>query len=1022
MRKLTRSNITKLCNKIEHELNKDQPNVNQIAAFRENLTRLSETVQTQDKVVLEEMLEVDYDEERLEKETEDNEAYQTKIVGTMISMSALLTTFNEGSLSSRCTTVLNHDSDGGNAKRTYKLPKIEIKKFNGQLLEWLSFWSQFKKINKDKELHDSDKFQYLTQAMEEGTRAKELVDSYPQTEENYPKVIKALKDRFGKKKILKQVYVRELIKMIVLNVRSNEKVALTKLFDNLESHLRALESLGVTMEQTSEFLFPMVESIIPEDILVAWQRSRNFGKDGSQETPPKTELDYLMDFLKQEVESEQQRDLARAGFGTIYNKPAEIKVSKVPTAASLYVGEPLSCIFCGKPHASHDCGKAVDMPLKEKQEILNSRKACQKCLKIHGPKICRSYTKCTGCSKPHYHIMCPDSPKNQEDAVVTSNHLNAVSNKIRQKQVLLKTILVKIKSRTGTKTIRVLFDDGSQQRYIKSELAKNMKCKENGRYFERNTLFGGILSDIEERTIFRVDLESLNGDIKRSLELTGKSKLTGDIIKISDGPWLEELKSNNILINDIQSAGEDVDIMIGADLAPFLISDKSVTLECGLKAVQTVFGWTVMGPIPVQNNFVNSHRLSMVIDEINDKDIKDLWDLELIGIRDPATVKSQNEKDSAAQEHFNQTVQRSPDGRYIVALPWVDEAQTIPNNFEIAQKRLTSVTKKLKKENMFEAYDNMFRQWEEEGIIKEVRSSNISSMKGHFIPHLAVFKPQSKTTPVRPVFDASCKIGRYPSLNECLEKGPNLIEHIPKTMLQFRENKIGSLSDIRKAFQMIEVQERDQIYLMFLWWEDSTCTKIKVYKHTRVVFGIKSSPFILAAVLQKHLSEVTNSDTQTAQKLLKSLYVDNSITSVSNWEQYQQYKEDAIRILADAKMELREWEHSMIEESIDSDEQNECSGVLGMKWNRKRDTISCATLPTVSDRMTKRNLLAAINKIFDPLGFLSPAMIYPKIALQASWEQKLDWDDELPDDLITQFKKWIYSSSVIWQVWKFQDA
>lgn len=143
--------------------------------------------------------------------------------------------------------------------------------------------------------------------MAEGTRANELVNSYPQTAENYPKVVQALTDRFGKKKILKQVYVRELIKMIVINVRSDVKseVVLTKLYDNLKSHLRALESLGVTTEQTSEFLFPMVESSLPEEILIAWQRSANFGKDGTTEQPPKTELDFLMQFLKQEVDNDQ---------------------------------------------------------------------------------------------------------------------------------------------------------------------------------------------------------------------------------------------------------------------------------------------------------------------------------------------------------------------------------------------------------------------------------------------------------------------------------------------------------------------------------------------------------------------------------------------------------------------------------------------------------------------------------------------------------------------------------------------
>lgn len=81
-------------------------------------------------------------------------------------------------------------------------------------------------------------------------------------------------------------------------------------------------------------------SSLPEYILIAWQRSSNFGKDGSNENPPRTELDYLMLFLKQEVESEQQRTLAREGFCTIYNKQPEKNIksqqSKVPTDGSKF--------------------------------------------------------------------------------------------------------------------------------------------------------------------------------------------------------------------------------------------------------------------------------------------------------------------------------------------------------------------------------------------------------------------------------------------------------------------------------------------------------------------------------------------------------------------------------------------------------------------------------------------------------------------------------------------------------------
>lgn len=285
-----------------------------------------------------------------------------------------------------------------------------------------------------------------------------------------------------------------------------------------------------------------------------------------------------------------------------------------------------------------------------------------------------------------------------------------------------------------------------------------------------------------------------------------------------------------------------------------------------------------------------------------------------------------------------------------------------------------------------------------------------------------------KLPPVRPVFDASCKMGRHPSLNECLEKGPNVIELLVAVFIRFRLGPIGVISDIRKAFQMIAVQNKDQDYLLFLWWEHLSSEKVKIFRHKRVVFGLVCSPFILGAVINNHLDNVNNDDKAVALKLKKSLYVDNSVTSVNSMEEYEDFKSRAVRILADTKLELRQWElggvlGSHLEQNFkDSDDDNfaryslpkiteqpdeTVTSVLGMKWDKQRDLISCGSFPTMPENVTKRSLLAAINKIFDPLGILSPAMVYPKILLQSTWIKKMDWDEELATEIVSKFKKWM---------------
>ena len=56
----------------------------------------------------------------------------------------------------------------------------------------------------------------------------------------------------------------------------------------------------------------------------------------------------------------------------------------------------------------------------------------------------------------------------------------------------------------------------------------------------------------------------------------------------------------------------------------------------------------------------------------------------------------------------------------------------------------------------------------------------------------------------------------FPSLNACLEKGPNLIELIPDTLLRLREHEIVVVADVRKAFLQIEVSSKDRDFLRFL--------------------------------------------------------------------------------------------------------------------------------------------------------------------------------------------------------------
>lgn len=129
-------------------------------------------------------------------------------------------------------------------------------------------------------------------------------------------------------------------------------------------------------------------------------------------------------------------------------------------------------------------------------------------------------------------------------------------------------------------------------------------------------------------------------------------------------------------------------------------------------------------------------------------------------------------------------------------------------------------------------------------------------------------------------------------------------------MLRFREKRIGVTSDMRCAFLQIGLRKEDKDFLRFLWWEKDNV--IQVLRHSRVVFGVTSSPYLLGAVLALHLSQVPPEKSFIAQKLDRSLYIDNCVTSVEDEKELVEFMKDSTEVLAEAKMDLRMWTFSSI--------------------------------------------------------------------------------------------------------------
>jgi len=90
-------------------------------------------------------------------------------------------------------------------------------------------------------------------------------------------------------------------------------------------------------------------------------------------------------------------------------------------------------------------------------------------------------------------------------------------------------------------------------------------------------------------------------------------------------------------------------------------------------------------------------------------------------------------------------------------------------------------------------------------------------------------------------------------------------------------------------------------------------------------------------------------------------------------------------------------------------DSNEGIKTLGLLWHPLSDQFliskgTCAQRlrEPKNSPVSKRIISFIVATIFDPLGLISPVVVY-KIFLQQSWLHKLDWDEQLPSKLLNQW-------------------
>ncbi|XP_028409237.1 uncharacterized protein LOC114531819, partial [Dendronephthya gigantea] len=522
-------------------------------------------------------------------------------------------------------------------------------------------------------------------------------------------------------------------------------------------------------------------------------------------------------------------------------------------------------------------------------------------------------------------------------------------------------------------------DSGSQRTYITDTLKNKLGIvSEKSEVLNLNT-FGN--DQIEKRKCDQVQLQ-LKGQT-RNIEISALTvpKICAPLsttLDITQYPHLEglELADDNLLSD---GASSEIDILIGSDHYYDIVTGEIERGAEGPCAVNSEFCWLVCGSAKNRNywgnetvtNFVAEQQDVLLYDAFVTDEQKDLtellgkfWNTEAIGIKE--------ETDMAEKQFLKNVRYDEVQQRYQVGLPWKDGCMPETNGYTQCVKRLNNVYSRLKAEpELLSEYDHVIQQQLQTGIIEQVFNSTDLGVT-HYLPHHGVIQREKLTTKLRVVFDGSAKHGDATlSINECLEKGPNLVPYLFDILIKFRGFPIGIASDVEKAFHQIEIAPKDRRMLRFLWFDDITKDHPEIihYQFCRLVFGLTPSPAILSTVIEQHLESQMEEHPEMVSLLKDSFYVDDMIGGSWDDSGAIEIYEKSNKIMGEGGFKLPKWtsNSSVFRSQVALDQQGkeEESTIVENRESECVKTLGSENEPTGVQTEGKKTMLDRVNESND---------------------------------------------------------
>lgn len=412
--------------------------------------------------------------------------------------------------------------------------------------------------------------------------------------------------------------------------------------------------------------------------------------------------------------------------------------------------------------------------------------------------------------------------------------------------------------------------------------------------------------------------------------------------------------------------------------------------------------------------------------EILQQQLERLWKTDfgdsVVGTKVPPSVE-----DKMALNKMEESLQRAG-SHFQVALPWRPGSPHLTNNKPMAEQRLQLLKKRLlKDEDLLAKYQTTMQEYIVKGHARKVPKEelNLKEQPVWCLPHHPVTHPL-KPVKVRVVFDCAAKYCGT-SLNQQLLQGPDLTNPLVGVLIRFRQEPVAMAADIEAMFHQVYIDPQDCDALRFLWWPDGDLQREpEEYRMVKHLFGATSSPSCANFCLQKTASTYREEfDPDTIQTVMRNMYVDDLMKSVSSPETAIKLSTQLRELLMKGGFRLTKWLSNDRDVLVEIPEHERASSVvnldiedlptactLGLKWNVEADKfiwdVSTKFQHLVETKpVTRRGILSIVSSLFDPLGFIAPYIMKAKLLLQDLCRKKLGWDSAIAEQDKVQWFRWL---------------